>query len=88
MATIGCHVQRCADVGIACPGDMTIEVDLSGLEAPWRQAEVSSHSARSLEACWVINAGLEGQRSDGADARRRHQPLRICAERSDTSSPA
>ncbi len=54
---------------------MAIEVDLAGLEASRRQSEVSRHSARSLEACWVIDAGLERQRSNEANARRRHQTL-------------
>ena len=54
---------------------MAIEVDLAGLEAPGRQAEVSGNGARSLEACRVVDAGLERQCSNEADTGCRHQAL-------------
>ena len=54
---------------------MSVEIEFAGLEAPGCKSEVGRHSTRSIEARRIIDSGLESQRGDEADARRRHQAL-------------
>jgi len=34
---------------------MSIDVDFTGLEAPWCETEVGGHCSRVFEAVWIIN---------------------------------
>lgn len=49
-------------------------IDFAGLVALRRQAKISTHVSRMIEALRVIDDGHISKRHNGADARYRHQP--------------
>ena len=67
---------------------MAVIVDLPGAVAPWRQAEMRPHIARSLETLGDINPGAIGQRDDHADARHGHEAAADCIMACKVSRPA
>src|SRR5262245_3236227 len=61
---MSCLIQRGAHHFVTAAADVAVIVDLSGAVAPWRQAEMRSHIARSLETLGDIDPSSIGQRDD------------------------
>ena len=59
---------------VAASTDLALDVNLAGLVARRRQAQMRPHGAGAAEAVRPVDRGAEGERGDRADARNAHQP--------------
>ncbi len=73
----GCRLEEVrAQQAVAATGDVACHVDVAGLVAPGREAEIRTDRRRMLESCWIVDHGGIGQSDDNADAGHGHQTTR------------